>query len=90
MHSQVPHALTCADYFQQKTLTPQLRAPPLRTNRHRMATHAVAVALSALEATQGQNNRFFSQLSYKCYLEEVASVGDWLQICPWVIGRVAM
>ena len=32
--------------------------------------------LSALEATQGQNDSFFSQLSYKCYLEAVASVGD--------------
>jgi len=30
----------------------------------------------ALEATQGQNDRFLSQLPYKCYLEEVASVGD--------------
>jgi len=30
----------------------------------------------ALEATQGQMDGFFSQLPYKCYLEEVASVGD--------------
>jgi len=30
----------------------------------------------ALEATQGQHDSFFSQLPYKCYLEEVASVGD--------------
>jgi len=30
----------------------------------------------ALEATQGQNDSFFSRLPYKCYLEEVASVGD--------------
>ena len=30
---------------------------------------------TALEATHGQNDSFFSQLSYKCYLEEVASVG---------------
>ena len=28
------------------------------------------------EATQGQNDGFFSQLQYKCYLEEAASVGD--------------
>ena len=27
-------------------------------------------------ATQGQMDGFFSQLLYKCYLEEVASVGD--------------
>jgi len=31
---------------------------------------------AALEATQGQIYGFFSQLPYKCYLEEVASVGD--------------
>ena len=31
---------------------------------------------STLEATQGQNHSLFSQLPYKCYLEEVASVGD--------------
>ena len=31
---------------------------------------------TALEATQGQNDSFYSQLPYKCYLEEVASVGD--------------
>jgi len=31
---------------------------------------------AALEATQGQMDSFFSQLPYKCYLEEVASVGD--------------
>jgi len=31
---------------------------------------------AALEATQGQNDSFFSQLLCKCHLEEVASVGD--------------
>ena len=31
---------------------------------------------SALEATQGQMDGFFSQLPYKCHLEKVASVGD--------------
>jgi len=31
---------------------------------------------SALEATQGPMDGFFSQHPYKCYLEEVASVGD--------------
>ena len=31
---------------------------------------------TALEATQGQNDSLFSQLPYKRYLEEVASVGD--------------
>jgi hypothetical protein len=32
--------------------------------------------LAALEATQGQLDVSFSQLPYKCNLEEVASVGD--------------
>jgi len=31
---------------------------------------------AALEATQGQIDGVFSQLPYKCYLEEVAFVGD--------------
>jgi len=31
---------------------------------------------AALEASQGRNDSFFSQRPYKCYLEEVASVGD--------------
>jgi hypothetical protein len=33
-------------------------------------------AFSTLEATQGEIDGSFSQLPYKCYLEEVASVGD--------------
>ena len=32
--------------------------------------------LPTLEATQGQNDGFFSQLPYKCYLEEAASAGN--------------
>ena len=43
---------------------------------------------SALEATQGQMDGFFSQLQYKCHLEEVASVGDRLKICPQLDSRV--
>ena len=31
--------------------------------------------VTRLEATQGQMDGFFSQLPYKCHLEEVASVG---------------
>ena len=42
-----------------------------------------------LEATQGQMDGFFRQLLYKCYLEEVASVGDWLKRCPPLDSRVA-
>ena len=31
---------------------------------------------------------FASQLPYKCHLEAVASVGDWLKICPQLDSRV--
>jgi len=41
-----------------------------------------------MEATQGQINCFFNQLPYKCHLEEVAFVGDWLKICPQLDSRV--
>ena len=44
---------------------------------------------AALEATQGQMNGVSSQLPYKCHLEEVASVGDCLQICPQIDYRVS-
>ena len=43
---------------------------------------------AALKTTQGQFDGFFSQLSYKCHLPEVASVEDWLKICPRVASRV--
>ena len=39
-------------------------------------------------ATQGQINDFLSQLPFKCYLPEVAFVGDRHTICPWVAARV--
>ena len=34
------------------------------------------LAFTALEATQGQMDDFFSQSPFRCHLEEVASVGD--------------
>jgi hypothetical protein len=43
---------------------------------------------STLETTQWQIDGFFGQLLFKCYLPEVASVGDELKICPWVASRV--
>ena len=43
---------------------------------------------STLKKTQGQIDGFFSQLPFKCYLPEVASVGDRLKICPRVASRV--
>jgi len=39
-------------------------------------TVAKAKVHTDLEATQGQNASFFSQLPHKCHLEEVASVED--------------
>ena len=44
--------------------------------------------VSILEASQGQIDGFFSQLPFKYNLPEVASVGDFLKICPWVASRV--
>jgi len=44
---------------------------------------------TALEATQGQMDDFFSQLTYKCHQHRMASVGDLLKIRPWVTSRVA-
>ena len=43
---------------------------------------------ATLETPQGQKDGFFSQLPFKWYLPEVASVGDSLKICPWVASRV--
>ena len=36
----------------------------------------IFIPQTTLEATQGQMDGFFSQLSFKCYLLEVATVGD--------------
>jgi len=49
---------------------PRLTQVTVDHKMHNEKTHA------ALEATQGQNDSFFNQLPYKCYLEEAASVGD--------------
>jgi hypothetical protein len=43
---------------------------------------------TTLETTQGPKDGLFSLLPFKCHLPEVASVGDWLNICPWVASRV--
>jgi len=42
---------------------------------------------ATLEATQGQMDGFFIQLPYKNHQNRMASVGDWLKICPWVTSR---
>ena len=40
-----------------------------------------------LEPTQGPKDGFFGQPPFKCYLPEVASVGDWLKI--WLHSNLA-
>ena len=58
---------------------------------HRMTIRSVArisVCVAALEATQGQMDGFFRQLPFRCHLEEVASAGDRLEICPQLDSRV--
>ena len=52
-------------------------------------THNNKSVQITLGIIQGQIDGFFSQLPFKCYLPEVASVGDSLQICPWVASRAA-
>ena len=37
----------------------------------------------------GANGWFLSQLPFKCYLPQIASVGDRLKNCLWVASRVA-
>jgi len=51
--------------------------------------HGGIKSVAALEVTQGQIDGLLSQLTYKCHLEEVPSVGDLLKICPQVGSRVA-
>ena len=43
-----------------------------------------------METTWGQIHNFCSQLPFKCYLPEIASVGDLLEICPWVASRAGL
>ena len=45
-------------------------------------------SVATLEATQGKMDGFLSQLPYRCHLEEVASAGDWPEICPQFDSRV--
>jgi len=52
-----------------------VRTPPSPGTAYRRGTSVKRIT-PALEATHGQIDGFFSQLPYKCHLEEVASVGD--------------
>ena len=54
--------------------TVDLADRPIKIRAHPISLHSIS--LPTLEATQGQIDSFFGQLPYKCYLEEVASVGD--------------
>ena len=56
--------------------------------REESSTTETCVCTSALEATQGQMDGFFSQLPYKCNLEEVASVGDYVYICIYIYIQI--
>ena len=58
------------------------------TLRKLLTTLEAEPALPTLETTPRHIGVFFSQLLFKCYLPEVASVGDWLRICPWIASRV--
>ena len=51
-------------------------------------TTRLAAGGSTLETTQGRIGGFFSQLPFKCFLPEVASVGNRFTICPWTASRV--
>jgi len=60
---------------------PQILRPQMTTinTQHSTLPHALSFARGShttLETTQGQMDSFFSQLPFKCYLSEAASVGD--------------
>ena len=56
--------------------TEEAPVPELTRRADWSNTEKKVPALSALEATQGQRDGFFSQHPYKCHLEEVVSVED--------------
>ena len=71
---------------ESKNLPPEIRNPETRRSVPQPSTPH---SKSTLETTEGQIDGFCSKLSFKCCLTELASVGDWLNICPWVAFRVA-
>jgi len=79
LHSSLPGSLEDASaedsavqgYLAYKKHTPSSLIGSC--DEHSPPSHLIE---TALEATQGQIDSFFSQLPYKSYLEEVASVGD--------------
>ena len=50
----------------------------------------IKVLRATLEATRGKIVGFFGQLPYKCHQNRVASVGDCVEICPWVTSKVVV
>ena len=73
-----------------------LQVPPLNSKAKYGDVDAGAAGNPKLKALDrpggnpGANGCCFSQLAYKYHLEEVAFVGDWLKISPWVASRVAL
>ena len=55
---------------------------PSTLERERARANQIGEPASTLETTQGQIDGFFSQLPHTDHLEEVASVGYWIKICP--------
>jgi len=68
---------TAAAWAPPSALPRPLRIPAASACQVRlmMLLHSEDDLLTHLDATEGQMDGFFSQLPYKCYLEEVASVG---------------
>ena len=64
------------------------KPPGSRCCRRPGPTSSGEAFLAKHVATQGQMDGIISQLPFKGCLPEVASVGDWPQICPWVASRV--
>ena len=53
-----------------------LNLEPARLTVVNSVASTTLLSVPTLETTQGQIDGFFSQLPFKCYLPEVASVGD--------------
>jgi len=58
------------------------QSTPYPLNRRPILPTDAISPQSALETTQGQTDGFFSKLPFKCYLPEVASVGESLKFAP--------
>ena len=59
-----------------RDLTRAIAASPEKVSSTFTCFRGLGLGFTAVEATQGQMDGFFSQVPYKCYLGEVASMGD--------------